>query len=42
MLEKYIPAKGCNKVHVHCYFLVDVWLYIYEPYTWALNVVAPR
>ena len=23
MLEKYIPAKGCNKVRVHFYFLVE-------------------
>ena len=42
MLEKYIPAKGCNKVRVHFYFLVEVLLYIYEPYTWALSVVAGR
>ena len=42
MLEKYIPAKGCNKVRVHFYFLVEVLLYIYEPYTWALSVVARR
>ena len=26
MLEKYIPAKGCNKVRVHFYFLVEVLL----------------
>ena len=24
MLEKYIPAKGCNKIRVHFYFLVEV------------------
>ena len=42
MLEKYIPAKGCNKVRVHFFFLVGVLLYIYEPYTWALSVVAGR
>ena len=23
MLEKYIPAKGCNKVRVHFYILVE-------------------
>ena len=23
---KYIPAKGCNKVRVHFYFLVEVLL----------------
>ena len=47
MLEKYIPAEGCNKVLVHFYFFgrgvaVDYSLYIYEPYTWALSVVARR
>ena len=42
VLEKHIPAKGCNKVRVHFYFLVEVLLYIYEPYTWALSVVARR
>ena len=42
MLEKYIPAKGCNKVRVHFYFLVEVLLYTYEPYTWALSVVTRR
>ena len=26
MLEKYIPAKGCNKVRVHFHFLVEVLL----------------
>ena len=26
MLEKYIPAKGCNKARVHFYFLVEVLL----------------
>ena len=26
MLEKYIPATGCNKVRVHFYFLVEVLL----------------
>ena len=26
MLEKYIPAKGCNKGRVHLYFLVEVLL----------------
>ena len=26
MLEKFIPAKGCNKVRVHLYFLVEVLL----------------
>ena len=26
MLEKYIPAKGCNKVRVHFNFLVEVLL----------------
>ena len=26
MLEKYIPAKGCNKVRLHFYFLVEVLL----------------
>ena len=29
MLEKYIPAKGCNKVRAHFYFLVELLLYIY-------------
>ena len=42
MLEKHISAKGCNKVRVHFYFLVELLLYIYEPYTWALCVVARR
>ena len=42
MLEKYVPAKGCNEVRVHFYFFVEVLLYIYEPYTWALSVVAGR
>ena len=42
MLEKYIPAKGCNKVGVHFYILVEVLLYIYEPYPWAQSVVARR
>ena len=26
MLEKYIPAKGCNKIRAHFYFLVEVLL----------------
>ena len=26
MLEKYIPVKGCNKVRVYFYFLVEVLL----------------
>ena len=26
MLEKYVPAKGCNEVRVHFYFLVQVLL----------------
>ena len=26
MQEKYIPAKGCNKVRVHFYFAVEVLL----------------
>ena len=26
MMEKYIPAKGCNQVRVHFYFLVEVLL----------------
>ena len=26
MLEKYIPAKGCNKIRAHLYFLVEVLL----------------
>ena len=26
MLEKYIPAKDCNKIRVHFYFLVEVLL----------------
>ena len=26
VLEKYIPAKGCNKVRLHFYFLVEVLL----------------
>ena len=26
MLEKYIPGKGCNKIRVHFYFLVEVLL----------------
>ena len=26
MLEKYIPAKGCNKIRPHFYFLVEVLL----------------
>ena len=26
MLERYIPAKGCNKIRVHFYFLVEVLL----------------
>ena len=26
MLEQYIPAKGCNKIRVHFYFLVEVLL----------------
>ena len=26
MLEKYIPAKGCNKVRAHFYLLVEVLL----------------
>ena len=26
MLEKYIPAKGCNKMRAHFYFLVEVLL----------------
>ena len=26
MLEKYIPAKGCNKIRVHFFFLVKVLL----------------
>ena len=26
VLEKYIPAKGCNKVRVHSYFLDEVLL----------------
>ena len=42
MLEKYIPAKGCNEVRVHLNFSVEVLLYIYEPYTWALSAVARR
>ena len=33
MLEKYIPAKGCNKVRVHFYFLVEVLLYTCLLYT---------
>ena len=24
MLEKYMPAKGCNKIRAHLYFLVEV------------------
>ena len=26
MLEKYMPAKGCNKIRAHFYFLVEVLL----------------
>ena len=26
LLEKYIPAKGCNKVRVHSYFLDEALL----------------
>ena len=26
MLGKYIPAKGCNKIRAHFYFLVEVLL----------------
>ena len=26
MLEKYIPAQGCNKIRAHSYFLVEVLL----------------
>ena len=26
MLEKYIPGKGCNKIRVRFYFLVEVLL----------------
>ena len=26
MLEKYMPAKGCNKIRAHLYFLVEVLL----------------
>ena len=26
MLERYIPAKGCNKIRAHSYFLVEVLL----------------
>ena len=26
LLEKYIPGKGCNKIRVHFYFLVEVLL----------------
>ena len=26
MLERYIPAKGCNKIRAHFYFLVEVLL----------------
>ena len=37
-----VPAKGCKKVGVHLYFLVEACLYKYEPYTWALSVVARR
>ena len=29
MLEKYIPAKGCNKIRAHFYFLVEVLLLLF-------------
>ena len=28
MMEKYIPAKGCNKIRVHFQFLVEVLLLV--------------
>ena len=37
MLEKYIPAKGCNKVRVHFYFLVEVLLYTWYPHIKAIT-----
>ena len=38
MLEKYIPAKGCNKVCVHFFFLVEVLLLLLRAAAAAHNI----
>ena len=38
MLEKYIPAKGCNKVRVHFSFSVEVLLLLLRAAAAAHNI----
>ena len=38
MLEKYIPAKGCNKIRAHFYFLVEVLLLLLRVAAAAHNI----
>ena len=38
MLEKHIPGKGCNKIRVHFYFLVEVLLLLLRADAAAHNI----
>ena len=38
MLEKYIPAKGCNKIRAHFYFLLEVLLLLLRAAAAAHNI----
>ena len=38
MLEKYIPAKGCNKIRVHFYLFVEVLLLLLRAAAAAHNI----
>ena len=38
MLEKYIPAKGCNKIRAHFYLFVEVLLLLLRAAAAAHNI----
>ena len=38
MLEKYIPAEGCNKIRAHFYLLVEVLLLLLRAAAAAHNI----
>ena len=38
MLEKHIPAKGCNNIRPHFYFLVEVLLLLLRAAAAAHNI----
>ena len=40
MVEKYTPGKGCNKIRVHFYFLVEVVLLLRRAAAAAHNISA--